>query len=34
MESHGLASRWLACILHSFQAGHFVEVVWQWDSAL
>ena len=27
-------SRWLACILHSFEAGHFVEVVWQWDSAL
>ena len=29
-----LQSRWLACILHSFEAGHFVEVVWQWDSAL
>ena len=29
-----LPDRWLACILHSFAAGHFVEVVWMWDSNL
>ena len=27
-----VASRWMACILHSFEEGHFVEVLWIWDS--